>query len=292
MAGDNLSARTYDELMGAAQAFIVLTLDTKHPIEIGDFVSEFTSVASQYDKFMKENHPDLASGAHIFVKQIKKGSIIAELLPYAPFVVLGASEIAHHMEQINAVNEFVKNYGTKLKSYFKKNGKHEEASRSDLKDFMGSVEAIAKDPDAKASIEAVVFEDRKRKITAAIKFDTKQAARAVEQIEAHKKLLDLKGDADYERVLMVFRQSNVKTPAVGKRTGEWVVIEKISDKELPLIYASDLAEQRIKHEITQADDNVYKKGFIVDVNVETKGGRPVAYRVTNLHQVIDLPDDT
>jgi hypothetical protein len=60
---------------------------------------------------------------------------------------------------------------------------------------------------------------------------------------------------------------------------------------LPLVYASDLAEQRIKHEIAEAENNVFKKGFIVDVNVQTKGGRPVAYRVTNLHQVIDLPDD-
>jgi hypothetical protein len=56
------------------------------------------------------------------------------------------------------------------------------------------------------------------------------------------------------------------------------------------LYASDLVEQRIKHEIREADDNVYKKGFIVDVNFQLKGGRPVAYRVTNLHQVIDLPD--
>jgi predicted nucleic acid-binding Zn ribbon protein len=60
---------------------------------------------------------------------------------------------------------------------------------------------------------------------------------------------------------------------------------------LPLIYASDLAEQRIKHEISEADDNVFRKGFIVDVNVETRGGRPVAYRIANLHQVIELPDD-
>jgi hypothetical protein len=77
---------------------------------------------------------------------------------------------------------------------------------------------------------------------------------------------------------------------VGKRSGEPVQIEDISEKELPLIYASDLAEQRIKHEILEVEDNVFKKGFVVDVNVETRGGRPVAYRATNLHQVIDLPD--
>lgn len=90
---------------------------------------------------------------------------------------------------------------------------------------------------------------------------------------------------------MAFEQSNKKDSAVGKRTGEWVKIEAISDRHLPLVYASELAEARIKHEIRESEDNVYKKGFVIDVNVEHRGGKPVAYRVTNVHQVIDLPDD-
>jgi len=57
-----------------------------------------------------------------------------------------------------------------------------------------------------------------------------------------------------------------------------------------LIYASELAERQIKREITEADDNVFRKGFVVDVNVEFRGEMPIAYSVTNLHQVIDLPD--
>jgi hypothetical protein len=276
--------------MGRAAAHIILRIKTKNPIELGDFVSEFTSVASQYEKFIRENHPDLGPDARIYVKQIKKGSIIAELLPFAPFAIF-APEIISSIEQINAVNEFVRDYGHKLRAYFKKGGEVEDASRSDLKDFMGSLAAIANDPDGSASIEAAVFEDGRRKIKAAVKFTSREAVRAVEHIEEHRKRLERKDSADFPRVLMVFRQANVKDSAVGKRTGELVMVEQISDRELPLIYASDLAEQRIKHEIREADDNLFKKGFIVDVNVQTKGGGAVGYRVTNLHQVIDLPDD-
>jgi predicted nucleic acid-binding Zn ribbon protein len=50
------------------------------------------------------------------------------------------------------------------------------------------------------------------------------------------------------------------------------------------------AEERIRHEIADADENVYKKGFDVDVNVEVRGGRPIAYRVVAVHSVIDLSD--
>ena len=90
---------------------------------------------------------------------------------------------------------------------------------------------------------------------------------------------------------MYFTRSDIGDVKLGKRSGERVVIENISDRDLPLIYASNLSEQRIKHEIRDAEDNIYHKGFVVDVNVQTKGGKPAAYAVTNVHQVIDLPED-
>jgi hypothetical protein len=139
-------------------------------------------------------------------------------------------------------------------------------------------------------LRAVAFEDGKKKVKAAITFNTLEARKAQEQIEDQRLMLEASASADYQRVLMVFKQSNVKDAVMGKRTGERVTIEEISPRDLPLIYASDLAEQRIKHEVREADDNVYKKGFIVDVNVQLVGGKPAGYRVTNLHQVIDLPD--
>ncbi len=276
--------------MGAAQSYVVVKIDTANPIDLGDFVAEFTSIASQYEKFMRDFHPDLAPGAQMFVKQVKRGSIIFDLLPFAPLVLFGSGDsLIHQLEAINAVNDFVRFYGKKLRTVFG-NSYPVDAASSDLKDFMGTVEAIAKDPKGKASIEAVVFEDGRRKVKAAIKFDTKKANRAMKNIESAQRKIEQKGHVDHSRVLMVFKQTNVRSPEIGKRTGEWVQVENISDKELPLIYASDLAERQIKHEITEEEDNVFKKGFVVDVNLQTKGGRPVAYRVTALHQVIDLPE--
>jgi len=90
---------------------------------------------------------------------------------------------------------------------------------------------------------------------------------------------------------MTFTRSDIRMSASGKRSGELVRISAISERSLPLVYASKIAEQEIKHEISEAEDNVYKKGFVVDVNVELRGDKPLAYRITNLHQVIDLPDE-
>jgi hypothetical protein len=188
------------------------------------------------------------------------------------------------------VEQFVKLYGGRILSYINGN-RVPEATKSDLKDLLGTVRAIANDPDGKSAIEAVDYESDGEKTRASIIFQTIEAKQAVDEIESHKLALEHQSDADYQRVLMTFRQSNVKDVSLGKRTGERVMVEDISSKELALVYASDLAEQQIKHEIREADENVFKRGFIVDVNVQMKGGKPAAYRVTNLHQVIDLPDD-
>jgi hypothetical protein len=92
-------------------------------------------------------------------------------------------------------------------------------------------------------------------------------------------------------MLMVFTRSDVNSVEVGRRSGERVKIESLLEKPLALMYGSKLAEERIKYEIREGDDNIYKKGFVVDVNVQTLNGKPVAYSVTNLHQVISLPDE-
>jgi hypothetical protein len=67
-------------------------------------------------------------------------------------------------------------------------------------------------------------------------------------------MIDASETADHRRVLMVFTQSNIKDATMGKRTGERVKIEELSTRDLPLVYASDLAEHRIKHEVREADD--------------------------------------
>lgn len=281
---DSFRRKTYSELMADEPPHLVLKIEYKQPIEVGDFVGTFLAIESQFDRFVRDRYPDVKTHSEVFVKEIRPGSIEADFLPYVGAVVA-------MMEYAVVVEEFVRTYGERLARYFNLGGRDEHASKSDLKDFMGAVSAVARDPDASSTLSAAVFEDGKKKIRAAVQFNTPQARKAVDEIEQHRRELEHGASADHERKLMVFVQSNIKDTEIGKRTGEWVLIEEVNERPLPLIYASELAEERIKYEIREAEDNLYKKGFVVDVNVQLRGGRPIAYRVVNLHQVIDLPDD-
>ncbi|WP_225770561.1 hypothetical protein [Inquilinus sp. Marseille-Q2685] len=270
--------------MKDAPAHIVLTIDVEQPVEVSDFVALFTSLSDQFTQFIASKHPKLSGSSDMYIREVRKGSIEADLIPWALAII-------SNMDRILIVEEFVRTYASRLKVFFKEGGRLEGASRNDLKDFMGAVSAIARDPNGTSKIKAVAYENGKQEIRASIQFDTREARTAVNEIGEQRRLLEHQSAEEHNRVLMVFSQSNVKDSPLGKRSGERVIIEQLSPKDLPLIYASDLAEEQIKYEIRMADENVFKKGFVVDVNVETKANRAVAYRVVNLHQIIDLPDE-
>jgi hypothetical protein len=264
---------------------IILTLDTKEPIELGAFVGAFTSLANEYDRYIRATEPDLAGEADMFVNEIRSGSTIIDLVPYLAY----AAPFIDSMEKILIVEKFVKAFKDRFEALLH-HKKTAPQTRSELKDWSDAVKAVATDSKGTAKIEAAYFKAGKKKIRAAFKFSTPDAIKVLRTVESRQKELEKTEHADHLRVLMRFTRSDIGTVHVGKPSGERVKIEEISDRPLALVYGSALAEERIKHEIREADENVYKKGFVVDVNVRSTGGRPVAYAITNVHQVIELPE--
>lgn len=267
-------------------AVITLTINNTEPIELNAFVRAFTSIAKEYQDAVDQSS-DFEGEAKIYVKEVRAGSIVADLLPV---VASTLPIIATNVEQIFLAVEFVEKWKdriTKLASGIVP----EKFSRSDLKTFAGAVEAIARDPNASSTLEVATFEDGKRKIKSAFKFSSKEAIAAEKTIEGEFRRLETERDDTHYRVLMIFTRSDIGDAPKDKRSGERVIIPQIGEKDLPIMYASDLAEQRVKHEIRDADDNIFKKGFSVDVSVLYRNSRPVVYRILNVHEVVDLPDE-
>lgn len=288
-AGDNHDARTYAAAMERGEPFIRLELEVDQPIELGDFVGAFTALASEYDRFIRSEHPGMNPEATLFVKEVRAASVHADLIPWIVGGGLVATGVAA-ATAYNAVDEFVERLGNRIRTYTKPGGRLIDATKAELKDFLDQTAAIANNPGSRLRVAAMEVESGKQRVRVAFELDTTETREVQQRIEEHKREIDHTSRADHERVLMVFVRSDIRGAAVGKRSGELVKIEALSDKPRPLIYASALAEQEIKTEIAD-DDSVYKKGFVVDVNMQTRGGQPVAYAVTNLHQVVDLPDD-
>lgn len=285
--GDNPELSAYAGAMAGGQPYIQLKLEVPGAIELGDFVGAFTALASEYERFNRGDAPEgKRHEASLYVEQVRQGSILAVLIPVAVGVF---PDLVTAAGQALDLEEFVRRYGHRLSRFLgRSNPDPGDLTKSELRDFSEQVAAIAATPNSTIEVAAIEIENGEHKVKAAFKFSTPQAREIQDKVEVVKQQLDHKSGAEHERVTMIFTRSDVRGAQIGKRSGELVEIESISDKSLPLIYASELAEQAIKHEIADAEDNVYKKGFVVDVNVETVRGKAVAYRVTHLHQVIDL----
>lgn len=285
---DNPEWRTYGQAMERGQSVIELRLDVHQAIELDDFVAAFTALGSEYDRFIRTVHPDLKADATLYVKQVEKGSIVAHLVPWIPVLALAAS----HMDQVLIMEDFVRRWGSRILPYLQPGGRAAHATKSELSDIVDQVAAIANNPGSSISVAVVKLTDGDRTASASFKFDTEQSRQIRDRAIEHQQQIEHQSHSPHSRVLMVFTRSDVKNVPLGKKSGELVEIESIDPhRSLPLIYASDMAEERIKHEIREAEDNVFKKGFIVDVDVATRRGKNVGYSVLAFHQVIDLPDE-
>ena len=251
--------------------------------ELFDLVNSFAGLANQFQAHIKERHPDIQSDAKICVNDIRAGSIIVELMPVIQSFI-------QPMGMLVTVDQFVIRLGEIIHG-FANGQKLEGANKKDMRDFLGVVETIAKDPNAILSVESAEYHETKTTKRARFEFNTKDAKAARDVIVEQKNMLELPAHEVFTNALMVFWQSNRRHTAVGRRTGERAIIEQLSKKDLAVTYETDLARERIKYETIQGDQNLFKLGFFVDGYVERLNNRPVAYRITKLNDVIDLPDD-
>lgn len=273
--------------MTQTDTFFTLTINAEQPIELDAFVGAFTSIAEELRRDIRLNHPDADGDARIFVREIRKGSYEADLIPY----VAAAAPFVAQMDQVLIAEQFIRTWGGRISSLISGKLGDWEPTKSELATMANATQAIATDPNAKSTLKAVTYEDGKRQVKASFEFDTKQALEAQKTIDATYREIEKPDHSDHQRVLMIFTRSDIGSASVGKRSGERVVVEEISPKSRALMYASEMAEDRIKHEIRESEDNVYKKGFVVDLNVRMVNGKPSVYAVTHLHEVIELPED-
>lgn len=281
-----MSARLLDTQILEGSVTLTLTIDNSEPVEVGAFVRAFTSLANEYKGTFEKKGLD--SRAEIYVKQVRSGSIVADLIH---IVATAFPVIVAHAQQIDQAIDFVERWGSRISS-LSLGVVPDGVGKSDLKVWAGAVEAIASDPDASSKLEVATYEDGTRQVRASFKFTTGEARRVEETISGEYRRLDQERDRVHYRQLMYFTRSDISDAPLDKRSGERAIIPAILESSLPVIYASALAEERVKYEIREAEENVFKKGFSVDVSVQYRGDRPVAYRIIEVHQIFDLPDDS
>lgn len=285
---------SYTEAMGEDGAHVRIKLDTDEPVALSDFVGSFVGIGSQFEKFVAREHPGVKTESEFFVKEVRAGCIEADLVAMitAGAAILPGLDPIELIDRGQILTKFVRDLSARISPYFKAGGRDPKATKSDLADYHKAVAAIARDPNASGNIEAAIFESDGRSVRSAFKFKSDEARMAERQIADHRLELESKTDENQDRVLLRFVRPSVESSKPGKKGGERGVIESIQKRALPVLYVSDMAEQRMHHEKMQLQGNVFRALFDVDVNVELgANGRPVAYRIKEVHTVIEDPGE-
>lgn len=280
--------KNYSTLMGEESAHLTLKIDTEEPVELRDFVGAFTSLANEFERFVKSEYPNAKSDPRMFVREVRHGCIEADMISG----LAGMAGVAiMHIDQILILEDFVRRWGRRF-SYLRSGQvpKGELETSSELKDWADAAKAIANDPIASHRLEAATFVDKKREVRATFKFTAPDARTALVNIDDRKLMLAKPDTVTHKRVLMTYTRTDVHDAKINKKSNERVVIKAISESEKALMYASEMVEQEIREIIREADENVYKKGFVVDVIEQKEGDRIILYSVAALHSVLDLDD--
>lgn len=282
---------TYKEAMGEEGAHIRLKLDTAEPISLTDFVAEFVGIGNQFGRFIAREHPELKAESEIYIQEVRSGCIEADLVAWivgTGSAVGAASWAIDKIDKAQILAKFVTDIRDRISPYFRKGGRLADATKTDLADFLKTTRAIARDSNGSANLEAAVFEDGERQVRAAFKFTSPEAKIADREISEHRQELEKKTDENKERVLLQYVRPSVEAGKPGKKGGERGVIASIAKRALPVLYASTLADERLRHEKARIQGNVFRALFDVSVNVElSAAGQPVAYRITAVHAVIE-----
>lgn len=283
-----MSKLSYSAIMGEQPAHLTLKLDTAEPIELEDFVGAFTSLANEFERFVSETYPGAKADPRIYLREVRSGCVEADMITG---LMIAAGVVINHMDQILILEDFVKRWGKRMTALIaNKVPEGELETTTQLQDYYRAAESISSDPIATHRLSATAFEKDGPRVRVAFEFTAVEARTAQQNIEDRKKLLAKPTATPRPRVMMRYTRTDVHDAALNKKSAERVLIAELSDKELAVMYASELVEQEIREIIREAAENVYKKRFVVDVMEQMEGDKLVAYSVTALHSVIQIED--
>lgn len=253
-------------------AKLVLEIKNRKPIELTDLTRSLNALADEYRRKLaiRESVVD-AENIKLYVKEIRSGSIITELVALAPYalpLIDNTKTIFEYAEHLKSLYDFLL-------------GKAESPTvieKSTLQNLSDIIEPVAKDGGSQLNIAAM-------NINAPVTFNfTIGSIEAnAAQNAAHREMEKLKEPVYglHTKVLMYWWQARKD---LDSKTGDKAKIESIGNLPVKVVFDNDAIKAAMLMEIPHP----FKKAFVVDVAVETINDKPVLYRVLRLHESFDI----
>lgn len=259
--------------MTANSPKLTIEIQNKTPVELLDLSKSMMSIAEEYKNFSIGNKTEFpAEGVKLYVREIRAGSIITDLVALAPCAL-------PFIENANIVIEYAK-YLKILLNWFsgKSETKPEIFEKNSLQNISNIVEPIAKDQASQMNVSAINISGY-----AVVNFNisSTEANAAQNSIRRHIETMKEPITGIHEQVVMHWAQAR---NSANSKSGDKAKIESLYRGDVKVMFAN----ATLKQQMLLSEPYPFNKAYVVDVAVETVNDKPALYRVLNLHEAITL----
>ena len=254
-----------------------IKIEHSNPVDLHTFCNSLDSVSSLFTSYANKNGIYTSkSEVGLYVEKVKEGSI--EL-----FLGVGTAAYLTFAENANIILDFAKFIKDVYDYYTNLTDKKPKMDINDMKHLHDMLNMVANDNKGVLNIQAV--DKVEGNVFIGCSFNNTEGNGTQNKLKKDIEIEKSKEPKEeiYRRVLMnVYQLRNDSS-----NKGNKAIIEEISPKKVGLLFETDELKARILH----SDENPTKIGYFVDVVVLTCQNRLAAYKVTALHDMIELEDD-
>ena len=269
--------------MNETEAILRITIENQEDIELFEFTNAMQALSNQYYSFLNaKSDTKVKQNYKLYVKQLTHGSIIIDLCEKAPHILPALTPvIVEFSSYIVSTLDYL--CGTVRDKFYNLN-----LSKIDLLNLKKLVEPVANVNGNQLSFH-ITFGD----VNINRSYNSTQASACQNKCDKEIKKLE-NGDNIIEQKLelVLYQARNSKISNTLK--GNLGIVQHISDKPKPLSFAND----RLKYDITNAEDNPFNFIYIIDLEIKLKDIRYgyndhrniKEYEILKLHSLLNKED--
>lgn len=251
---------------------LIIKIDNSKPVELMDLTRGLLGLADEYASFIADSGyiggPDEIK---LYIKEIKSGSIEAELVALAP----GLLALVNHPMTVLGYARFLSETYDFLTG---KSPANPVTNRTTYENASAFVEPIAKDSASQLNLSVV------NNGNVEFHYHLDSAGANVAQNAARRELARKRETVTglHDKVLLYWYQTRGD---IKSKAGDKAIVESLWDRPVKAIFE----DASIKEKILSSPENLFNLAYIVDLEVGTVDGQPAVYKITRLHEIIERP---
>jgi hypothetical protein len=250
-----------------------VALRNNRPIPVAAYSASLRAFEDEYRIFVQgKSAGAVAPDVSLYVSRLRTGSLITEMVALAPLAL-------PFLENAGTIIEFAGHLKTTFAWLLSKSTSDDKPSARTLQNIIDISEPVAQDGGSIMKINTVINGAVHVHLTL-----PSVDANAVQNVaKRHLEPIREARNAVRERVLLYLYQARSDPRS---KAGDRAVIESISPSPIRV----EFVNESIKREIVGGDENPFRLAYVVDVEVGTINGRPLLYKVLQVHGSIERPE--